>query len=467
MSKALKSALEAGGWQLALPLVMSVESKSLALSETLRLLPGKRATLAGLWGKSPVVAKLFLPAARSEQEAEISGFNALKNAAIPTPELLWSGQLDSGLSAVIYERLEPVESLSAGLRGEKRNAFLAATFELLASMHRSGISQSDIHFDNFLLAGGKLHVIDNASLKVENGPLSAEQSLANMAAFIAQFSWRERRALLSSPYLALPLDLKANKALKVLDDSSRKIWWLRAKKYLKKVFRNCTEIAVSRGGGWFVAHKRELDSGWVERFRASPDGLMVRSELLKDGNSATVARCAWGSRSVVVKRYNIKSTGHRLRRMFRPTRAANAWRAAHLLKMAGIKTPEPLLLMEQRRGPLRGVSYLVTEDAGGAEMLDVYQKREPTSAELDDVRDIFRVMRELRLCHGDFKARNFLVTEKGVELIDLDVFHEVGSHSRFYACAKKDKERFLRNWYAQPAMEARFKALLADLETEA
>ena len=299
-------------------------------------------------------------------------------------------------------------------------------------------------------------------MKVQSQPLNAEQCIANLAAFIAQFPWRERQAVLESPCVALPLTMKSDKVRSLLDETSRRVWWKRAEKYLAKVFRNCTEVVVEQRGGWFMASKRGLDQQWLNAFRTAPDSVMVKADMLKDGNSATVVRAKIGERAVVIKRYNIKSTGHRLRRLFRETRATNAWRAAHLLQMAGIKTPAPLVLLEQRRGPLRGVSYLVTEDAGGEEMLDAYQQREPSAAELDDVQDIFRVMRELQLCHGDFKARNFLVTERGGELIDLDVLHAVPSKSSFKHCTEKDRARFLRNWYAHPAMESRFRALLAD-----
>ncbi len=462
MSDQLRESLERGVWNLPLPLALSADGDALDVGECLRLLPGKRVTLAGRWRKKKVVAKVFLPAAVKEQAAELNGYAALSKAQIATPELLWSGTLDNGLPAVIYQKLEGIESLASGVRGDKREAFLAASFELLATMHRAGLWQADIHLDNFLLADGKLYVIDNASIEQSGSALTADQAIGNMAAFIAQFPWRERAALLASPTLGLPLTADKQSARSRLTERSREIWWQRANKYMKKIFRNCTDIAVDQQAGWFMAKRRDLDVQWAEQFRSAPDSLMVKGQLIKDGNSATVVRSAIGERSVIIKRYNIKNTGHRLRRMLRETRASNAWRAAHLLQMAGIKTPEPLMLLEQRRGPLRGVSYLVTADAGGEEMLDAYQQREPTESELGDVKEIFRVMRELQLCHGDFKAKNFLVTDEGVQLIDLDVLHAVASKGRFSQCAQRDKERFLRNWYAQPAMESRFKMLLAE-----
>ncbi|MBB3047316.1 tRNA A-37 threonylcarbamoyl transferase component Bud32 [Litorivivens lipolytica] len=464
MTEALRGTLEAKHWQVTVPIGYELDGEPLVLEESLRLLPGKRATFSGQWGSRAVVAKLFLPSAEREQQAEIAGFNALQKASLPAPALLWAGGLDDGLLAVVYEKLEGAESLGAGLQGERRNAFLAATCELLARMHRAGIWQDDIHFDNFLLADGKMYIVDNASLKAVEGALSVEKSLDNLAAFIAQFPWRERQALLESPYLPLSLDIAEEKARRLLHEKTRKGWWVRTNKYLEKIYRTCTEIVVRRDGGWFLAFKRGLDESWIEQFKAAPDSVMVRAEMLKDGNSATVVRTELAGRPVIIKRYNIKSTGHRLRRLFRETRASNAWRAAHLLQMAGIRTPAPLVLLEQRRGPLRGVAYLITEDVGGDEMLDAFTQREPTEAELQDVGETFRVMRELQLCHGDLKATNFLVTDQGVQLIDLDVLHAVSSVSNFKRCHQKDRERFLRNWYAHPGVERQFKRLLIGQE---
>ncbi len=461
MSDSVRDSLERGDWSLSLPQVLLVDAAELRLTECLRLLPGKRATLAATWRKQKVIAKIFMPQAAKEQAAELSGYAALSKANIATPELLWSGTLDDGLLAVIYQRLEGVESLASGVKGGKREAFLTASFELLSKMHRAGLWQADIHFDNFLLASGSLYVIDNASIRHQDKPLTAQQAIENMAAFVAQFPWRERAALLASPALGLPLSVDKQSAKSSLAELSRAIWWRRADKFLKKIFRNCTAIAVEQDKGWYLAYQRQLDEAWLARFKATPDSLMVKGELIKDGNSATVVRCKVGERSVIIKRYNIKNAGHRLRRLLRETRASNAWRAAHLLQMAGIKTPEPLALLEQRRGPLRGVSYLVCADAGGEEMLDAYQHREPTESELDDVKEIFRIMQDLQLCHGDLKAKNFLVTDRGVQLIDLDVLHAVKAKGEFVRCAQKDRERFLRNWYAHPAIESRFKELLA------
>lgn len=452
MSAELVQALEDGGWQPALPASLALGGEHFELQDCLRLLPGKRLTARGRWRGEAVVAKLFLPRAAREHAAELAGHRALAAAGIDTPALLWQGRTDSGLLAVVYRQLAGAVPLSAMLDAPQRDAVLRDCLTLLAAMHTAGLYQSDIHLDNFLWFDGALYVVDNASIKVRPAPLPAKAAQENLAAFLAQFPWREHDALLA----LLPAYDGAVDAAAVRE-RVRAQWWTRARRYLHKIYRDCTEVAVERRRDRFAAAKRRLDAAWRERFVTEPDAVMAEGTMLKDGNTATVVRASLEGRPVVIKRFNIKNRRHALSRAWRPSRAWNAWRAAHLLRMAGLATPEPLLLLERRRGPLRGVSYLVTdyvEDA--AEMLDVYHRREPTDGEIARVAEIFRLLHELRLCHGDFKAKNLLVSPAGINLLDLDVLHRPRLASRFRRCARKDRQRFLRNWDGRPALRERF-----------
>ena len=69
-------------------------------------------------------------------------------------------------------------------------------------------------------------------------------------------------------------------------------------------------------------------------------------------------------------------------------------------------------------------------------------------------------MKAAGVSHGDLKASNFLLTEEGAVIIDLDSMQE---HSRLQPRKKaqiKDRERFMRNWSSAPGLEKRFADLL-------
>ena len=54
-------------------------------------------------------------------------------------------------------------------------------------MHLSGISQQDIHPDNFLLVNDETYCIDVAMLTKNEHPLTATEACKNLALFAAQF----------------------------------------------------------------------------------------------------------------------------------------------------------------------------------------------------------------------------------------------------------------------------------------
>ncbi|HSH40730.1 MAG TPA: hypothetical protein VK973_01240, partial [Arenicellales bacterium] len=79
-----------------------------------------------------------------------------------------------------------------------------------------------------------------------------------------------------------------------------------------------------------------------------PAAVMARGRVLKHDHVTTVVAIDDGERYWVVKRYNTKNRWHALRRLFRTSRAVNCWRAAERLREAGIDTPRPVAVLEER-----------------------------------------------------------------------------------------------------------------------
>ena len=103
------------------------------------------------------------------------------------------------------------------------------------------------------------------------------------------------------------------------------------------------------------------------------DGAIRNGVLIKDGNSATIARVEVDCQQWVIKRYNIKNFWHWLKRCWRPSRAAVSWRNAHLLEQLGIETPAPIAMLEQRWGWLRGRAYYVSQCIDAIERKEHYR----------------------------------------------------------------------------------------------
>jgi RIO-like serine/threonine protein kinase len=195
------------------------------------------------------------------------------------------------------------------------------------------------------------------------------------------------------------------------------------------------------------AFRRDYFQSDVSDFINNIEQLMSKGESLKAGNSATVVKVMFDGKPIVIKRYNVKSFWHFVRRCLRQSRAAVSWRNANLLEFINLPTLKPVGFIENRKGWFRHTSYFISEYQDSEELLDVYQQRQPTENELEQIKTIFDLMQETKISHGDLKAQNLLIGPQGkVALIDLDAMQEHQAENKFQKAFNKDKQRFLRNW---------------------
>jgi len=184
--------------------------------------------------------------------------------------------------------------------------------------------------------------------------------------------------------------------------------------------------------------------------------------MLKDGNSSTVFLIELSGRLLVVKRYNMKNMWHAFRRSYRQSRAWVSWRNAHLLKSIGVNTPNPVAMMENRLGPLRSVSYILTEYVDGT---DVNHLLNSDKAGQTDIPGLVKQFGELlvklafsSISHGDFKATNFIFSDKGLLFIaDLDAVRRHRLKWRFNKAFREDLFRLMQNWKNAPNIDVLFK----------
>lgn len=175
---------------------------------------------------------------------------------------------------------------------------------------------------------------------------------------------------------------------------------------------------------------------------------------LKQGNSATVVKVEVAGQPIVIKRYNIKSAGHFLRRCLRPSRAAVSWRNANLLEFLDVPTAKPLGFIENRRFGLRHTAYFICEFNEARGLDEVYKDRDPTEQELAQIKTIFNRLQRDSISHGDMKASNFLLDNQGqISLIDLDAMTDKHcTEKAFNQAWLKDRARFMQNWQQKPEL---------------
>lgn len=453
------AALRAAGRAPAVPFRIALgangaEGGELVVTRLLRVLPGRRVVGDGLLDGRRVLAKLFVDkdsARRAERER--LGIAALAAAGIPTPALLATAALPGGGHLLTTEFLDGATTLLEHWRpladrppgDADALALLAPAFRLLGQLHRAGLAHDDLHFGNFLLHDGHLHLIDGDAVTTAAAPLAPKPAARDLAMLIAQLprTWDGALAPLIAAYrdggARGPADALLARALR-----HERAWRLRD--YLAKTGRDCTLFHVHRSPHRFEAVVR-AEAEALAPLLADPDRWVETGHPLKRGNTCTVSRVELDGRQLVIKRYNLKHFAHALSRAWRPTRAWHSWREGHRLALFGIPTPKPLALIEERWGPLRARAWLVTEYCGGPDLLaHLRADEEPTPAEAASLKTLFDTLYRERISHGDLKATNLLWDGNRALLIDLDALRQHATIASFKRAWRSDRARFLRNW---------------------
>lgn len=408
--------------------------------EIFRLLPARRLVARVIWREQRYVLKLFFDGkAQRDCSREVAGLAALAGSAVPTPRICAQVTLASDACGLLLEYLPGAKEIDWS-----DTPGVTAVACLLADMHAQGVWQDDLHLDNFLTSGERVFAIDGGGVRSRHSALNEKSSFANLGVLLAK-----RPPLVDDEIAAIGRaycerrnwqidDRRAQRQLAAVAIQRR----ARVRRYLAKVQRDCTEFAVAKTFTRYQVCVRERGSFSLTGLIDAPAKAVESGAVLKAGNSATVARVAMAvGASVVVKRYNVKSLAHALRRALKPqARFRRAWINGQRLHFLNIPTPRPLALIEQRIGPWRGVAYLVTEDLGDVDLLTEITASGLSEKRCTQITAIFTSLQRAGLTHGDTKASNFLIWQDEVFLIDLDAMTENPAGLR------KDLARFLQNW---------------------
>lgn len=459
-----------------LPDAQSAEAEPLRCIEVVRAIPGQRLVCRGEWRGSDVFVKLYLDAVKDWQ-GELQGLQALQAAGIAAPGIVFAGTADQGaIHIILLEPVSPAVTLATAwaqaVDDTARSRLLAQAVTTIAAHHMAGLEQRDIHLDNFLLSSERLYTLDGGGIhRFADGELSVRSSVDNLALFFAQFYPHFDRLIEDALQVyAKQREWQAGTvSIAHLQQRVAHFRRIRQRRFLKKIFRDCSAFDCKRSWQNYRICDRSLATGEMLEFLADPDASLPFSDTqyLKQGNTCTLWVARVDQRMLVVKRYNIKGVAHRISRAFRPTRAAASWKNAHRLDMYGILTARPVALVEERWGPLRGRAWYISEYVPGdnASALCSQPGADSTDVRLaaGSVAALLQQLAHCRISHGDMKASNFILSADGAVVIDLDAMREHASDSVFQRLWQRDLNRFMRNWEGCPEIAAFFKGTLVPL----
>jgi tRNA A-37 threonylcarbamoyl transferase component Bud32 len=469
--------LQKAGRNLKLPfcLYLKDSDKEVICTQLLRIVPKRRAVYLGQWGGKKVVAKLYYQSQHIKRHIhrEVSGTTALKNAGIQTAGLLFSGYTkESCVGVLLFEYIDPALQFEQAWEQcgsiENKQALLENFVTIIASMHRNGLLQNDLHFNNFLVKENTIFAIDAASINICNHqcPVAIDKGLKNLAVLFAQLKLPDMHLAetVFNSYVKA-LDLKPSESMfntfKHMKTREQK---QSIKRYLKKIFRESTRHIHQHSFSRFMVCNRSFYSPLMAAMLKDPDKTMghLKWSELKKGNSSTVSKINIDGTDFVVKRYNIKGLWHRIKRIFTTTRAARSWENAHRLTALGIETPMPVALLEKRTGPFRGVAYYISKYVKGPDAAQFFATKNHISQKnvARQIAQLFHNLKTARISHGDMKATNIIIVDQQPFLIDLDAMRTHVSRKRFDKAHEKDLNRFNKNWKLLPNVGEMFSKLL-------
>ena len=423
---------------------------ALTFTTVARVLPGRRVSGLAEHQGVTVFAKLFYgKRARRYWHRELAGAAHLQRAGVNTAAVLAKGATaDNGGFVVLYEALPQAHNL----RDDDLEDMLAAV-QMLAQLHDANLVQTDVHVDNFLRWRGQYYAIDADGIRRVH---LLRQQFANLGMLLAQrapirdcdiediwASYSAARGAYVSKMGSADMLVRLT-----AQQRSKRVW-----RYLKKTQRECTQFVRRKSFTRVFLCDR---AHWprLQRFMVFPEAAVGDGTPLKLGNSATVVRIIIDDQRYIVKRYNIKSPLHRVRRWFK-RRARHAWCNGHLLAFLGIDTAKPIALLEQKIGWFTGVCYLVMPDCGERNLGQALSTDANCFGEVAPAAvNLLRALAAANLEHGDLKATNFVLAQGRLCLIDYDAVRR-GDH-------KKDWARFLANWDDQPELKQAWSTMLEE-----
>jgi tRNA A-37 threonylcarbamoyl transferase component Bud32 len=435
------------------------------IDEIIRILPKKRLVAFADWGHQKVVVKLFFEKGEAKRDAllDATGTRALLEANVPTPKLLYEGCEDKKrIYILIYERIiNAVSFLDIWQNKTSVTALLPLLRTLIveiATQHVLGILQKDLHLNNFLVTEKCIYTLDGGQITKINHPLDEERSLEYLCLLLAQLGVgvQDTQYELFKYYANLRGWIIKPKHIKKFKKKLSQISLERSMRYRKKIFRTSSQIKRVNKLTRTMLYDRSYESPQFLKLLENPETIFANptTMFLKKGRSSTVAKVVIDDRTLVIKRYNLKSGWHRMRRLFRHTRAQKSWCMAQHLFASGIKTAKPVAYIENRFLGFRGTSYFVMDYVDGPHIGEYFRAKKENLTQLQNMAKAISTLiinlSLLRITHGDLKMTNILVENDLPVLIDLDGIKEHTTQKSLHNALKSEIKRFMKNWDHYP-----------------
>jgi len=329
---------------------------------------------------------------------------------------------------------------------------------IVRRMHDRGFVHNDLHGGNILVTGpadaSVVHIIDlhSVSRYERRTPPAGKRwfdllKLLHSLRTCSSPAEREQMCRTYDDAGSGPSGTRVTALLRSGDLSEvleRRLFAMERKRVRSRTRRSLDRSSrhdVTQRAGFRIHHLRTIAVGdLLPLIDAHRESLRAGGPaVLKDARRSALTRQTLStggvSRSVVVKEYRCASLSTRLKALVRRPRPISAWVAGNGLGVRGFDAAQPLALLMKGRGPAMSSAYIVMEDLGEAQRLDLIAldrfagdlddaRRAEKHRLLDCVANVFRRLHDEGVYHGDMKAVNLFLREgsgaASVVLADYD-----------------------------------------------
>ena len=350
----------------------------------------------------------------------------------------------------------------------KKREFIEKIALISRNLHKSGINHRDyylchFHVDKDMDANKSIYLIDlhRAQLRSFVPTRWASKDIGGLIHSAMGFDLTEKDFYrFMGTYLQCSIRESLQTHSKFLKTTRNRAFRMFMKPILKEINikdeqkENSTSSYITgkgEGRRW-IAKKRFFNEGLSEVI-SNPDKFMSKGEEIKFEAGNHVVGLDLPNHSIFIKKFQIKGAFHYFRKFFSPTRAITAWKATHWLNAAGIKTINPLAVIEIYDSFTTTESYLITLKQSG-ERLDQMKITESLESLIPNkMGALIKRLGWIGFNHGDAKGSNFFFDKNSLIVSDLDACKRRYFQVILANKLAKDKKRILRSFESYPKVK--------------
>jgi heptose I phosphotransferase len=175
------------------------------------------------------------------------------------------------------------------------------------------------------------------------------------------------------------------------------------------------------------------------------DGAIKNGKVIKQEQGHHIVSLDLDGKRIFIKRYQVKSAWHLVRKIFSQSRAFNSWIAIHWLRAVNISTVEPILIYEKLNFFTSLDAYLITSEIKGEILSDVCKENMKDALIVARINSLFKRLKWIGFNHGDAKTSNFFLDKDNLIVFDLDISRRRTSSFMIEKKINKDKDRLIKS----------------------